>query len=78
MLVKIGKCLSFAEGSNPRKESSYSTISTASNAEVPISFDDLVQVETLSTTASKVFVQVIRNSFALVKCYNCPTFSKIA
>lgn len=39
------------------KEFSYSTtISTTSNVEVAINFDDLAQVETLSTTASKVFI----------------------
>jgi hypothetical protein len=43
----------FAEDS-ARKESSYSTISAISNAEAAISFDDPTQVETLSTTASKV------------------------
>ncbi|KAL0133374.1 hypothetical protein PUN28_000842 [Cardiocondyla obscurior] len=41
-----------------RKESSHSTMSTASNAEVAINFDDLAQVETLSTTASKSRVRI--------------------
>ncbi|XP_011869765.1 PREDICTED: WASH complex subunit FAM21 isoform X2 [Vollenhovia emeryi] len=41
-----------------KKESSYSTISTASNAEAAINFDDLAQVETLSTTASKSRVRI--------------------
>lgn len=41
-----------------QKESSYSTIPTASNAEVAINFDDLAQVETLSTTASKVLIKL--------------------
>ncbi|XP_011336352.2 WASH complex subunit 2A isoform X1 [Ooceraea biroi] len=48
---------SVSEGS-ARKESSYSTISTTSNAEAAISFDDLAQVETLSTTASKSRVRI--------------------
>ncbi|XP_072762382.1 no child left behind isoform X2 [Anoplolepis gracilipes] len=49
---------SVSEGS-ARKESSYSTtISTASNVEVAINFDDLAQVETLSTTASKSRVRI--------------------
>ncbi|XP_025989573.1 WASH complex subunit 2 [Solenopsis invicta] len=48
---------SVSEGST-RKESSYSTISTASNVEVAINFDDLAQVETLSTTASKSRVRI--------------------
>ncbi|XP_036148556.1 WASH complex subunit 2 isoform X2 [Monomorium pharaonis] len=48
---------SVSEGST-RKESSYSTISTASNAEAAINFDDLAQVETLSTTASKSRVRI--------------------
>ncbi|XP_011685940.1 PREDICTED: WASH complex subunit FAM21 isoform X2 [Wasmannia auropunctata] len=48
---------SVSEGS-AKKESSYSTISTASNAEVAINFDDLAQVETLSTTASKSRVRI--------------------
>ncbi|KYN27785.1 PREDICTED: WASH complex subunit FAM21 homolog isoform X2 [Trachymyrmex cornetzi] len=48
---------SISEGST-RKESSYSTISTTSNAEAAINFDDLAQVETLSTTASKSRVRI--------------------
>ncbi|XP_011642849.1 WASH complex subunit 2-like [Pogonomyrmex barbatus] len=48
---------SVSEGST-RKESSYSTISTASNAEAAINFDDLSQVETLSTAASKSRVRI--------------------
>ncbi|XP_018050236.1 PREDICTED: WASH complex subunit FAM21 isoform X2 [Atta colombica] len=48
---------SISEGST-RKESSYSTISTISNAEAAINFDDLAQVETLSTTASKSRVRI--------------------
>ncbi|XP_018344675.1 PREDICTED: WASH complex subunit FAM21-like isoform X2 [Trachymyrmex septentrionalis] len=48
---------SISEGST-RKESSYSTISTTSNAEAAINFDDLTQVETLSTTASKSRVRI--------------------
>ncbi|XP_014477098.1 PREDICTED: WASH complex subunit FAM21C [Dinoponera quadriceps] len=42
--------------SSTRKE--YSTISNASNAEVAINFDDLAQVETLSTAASKSRVRI--------------------
>ncbi|XP_012217073.2 WASH complex subunit 2-like isoform X1 [Linepithema humile] len=48
---------SVSEGS-ARKESSYSTISSTSNTEVAINFDDLAQVETLSTTASKSRVRI--------------------
>ncbi|CAL1679144.1 unnamed protein product [Lasius platythorax] len=49
---------SVSEGS-ARRESSYSTtISTVSNVEVAINFDDLAQVETLSTTASKSRVRI--------------------
>ncbi|XP_032674082.1 WASH complex subunit 2 isoform X2 [Odontomachus brunneus] len=48
---------SVSEGST-QKESSYSTISTTSNVEVAINFDDLAQVETLSTTASKSRVRI--------------------
>jgi len=49
---------------NARKESSYSTISAISNAEAAISFDDPTQVETLSTTASKV----LYSSLHFVSC----------
>ncbi|XP_070158447.1 no child left behind isoform X3 [Polyergus mexicanus] len=49
---------SMSEGS-ACKESSYSTtISTISNVEVAINFDDLAQVETLSTIASKSRVRI--------------------
>lgn len=49
------KLINFAEDSiTTQKQSQQSTISDESNVENAISFDEPVQVETLSTTASKV------------------------
>lgn len=49
------KLINFAEDSiTTQKQSQQSTISDESNVENAISFDEPVQVETLSITASKV------------------------
>ncbi|KAL6431123.1 hypothetical protein ACFW04_007095 [Cataglyphis niger] len=49
---------SVSEGSACKEFSYSTTISTTSNVEVAINFDDLAQVETLSTTASKSRVRI--------------------
>ncbi|XP_011263923.2 WASH complex subunit 2 isoform X2 [Camponotus floridanus] len=49
---------SVSEGSIYKEFSYSTTISTTSNVEVAINFDDLAQVETLSTTASKSRVRI--------------------
>ncbi|CAK9816256.1 WASH complex subunit 2 [Anthophora quadrimaculata] len=50
--------LSISEDSTAQKQSQQSTISGESNVESAISFDEPVQVETLSTTASKTRVRI--------------------
>ncbi|XP_076548056.1 PWP1 homolog no child left behind isoform X2 [Osmia lignaria lignaria] len=53
-----GGCISIQEDSATQKQSLQSTISGESNVESAISFDEPVQVETLSTTASKTRVRI--------------------
>ncbi|CAK9831419.1 WASH complex subunit 2, partial [Anthophora retusa] len=50
--------LSVSEDSTAQKQSQQSTISGESNVESAISFDEPIQVETLSTTASKTRVRI--------------------
>lgn len=55
LIINLIKLINFAEDSiTIQKQSQQSTISDESNVENAISFDEPMQIETLSTTASKV------------------------